>query len=161
MHVRDDERLAQHLDHRDRRAHARLEAQLDATRRRGGEELRRPARDELLVRGHDVLAAGEQVEDIRPRRLEPAHHLGDDRDRRVVRDLRHVGREQAGGRVGVPGRVAHECLDNAQPVAGRALDVVGGRREQPVDGRADRAVPEQCDVRLDRHPANLENSGGR
>ena len=102
MDVRDDERLPQHLDHRDRRAHARLEAKLHAARRRGGEELRRAASDELLVGGHDVLAALEQGEDIRPCRLEPAHRLGDDGDRRVVRDLVEVGREQAGGRSGMP-----------------------------------------------------------
>ena len=37
--VRDDERLAQHLDHRDRGADAGLEAQLHAGRRSGREEL--------------------------------------------------------------------------------------------------------------------------
>ena len=37
--VRDDERLAQHLDHRDRRADARLEPQLHAGARRRREEL--------------------------------------------------------------------------------------------------------------------------
>ncbi len=37
--VRDDERLAQHLDHRDRRADARLEPQLHAGARGGREEL--------------------------------------------------------------------------------------------------------------------------
>ncbi len=57
VHVRDDERLAEHLDHWDRGAHARLEPELDAGRRRGGEELGAVLRDELLVGGHDRLAA--------------------------------------------------------------------------------------------------------
>ena len=88
MDVRDDERLAQHLDHRDRGADARLEPELHARRRGGGEELRPAPRDELLVRGDDVLAAAEQeLEHVGAGRVEAAHHLGDDGDRRVVRDL--------------------------------------------------------------------------
>ena len=66
MDVRDDERLAEHLDHRDRRAHARLEAELDARRRGGGEELGAALGDELLVRGDDGLAGGEELEHVLP-----------------------------------------------------------------------------------------------
>ena len=74
MHVRDDERLAQHLDHRDRRADARLEAQLHARVRRGGEELRPAPRDELLVRRDDVLAAAQaaRARTRRPARRRPS-----------------------------------------------------------------------------------------
>ena len=86
MDVRDDERLAQHLDHRDRRADARLEAQLHARRRGGREQLGAAPRDELLVRRDDVLAAPQQLEHVLAGRLDAAHHLGDDRDRRVVED---------------------------------------------------------------------------
>ena len=87
--VRDDERLAQHLDHRDRRADARLEAQLHAGARGGREELGPAPRDELLVRGDDVLAAPQQLEHVLAGRLDAAHDLGDDRDPRVVE---HVAR---------------------------------------------------------------------
>ena len=62
--VRDDERLAQHLDHRDRGADARLEAKLDAGVRGGGEELGAALRDELLVRGDDRLPGREQLEHV-------------------------------------------------------------------------------------------------
>ena len=64
VHVRDDERLAQHLDHRDRRADGRLEAKLDARLGRGREELGAAPRDELLVRRDDGLAGAEQLEHV-------------------------------------------------------------------------------------------------
>ena len=82
------------------------------------------------------------------RGLEPAHHLGDDADRRVVADLRGVGRQHARLRVEARSlvEVAHERPHDAQPVPGRALDVVGVLGEQPVDGRADRPVAEEGDA---------------
>jgi hypothetical protein len=46
--------------------------------------------------------------------------------------------------------IADERLDDAQPVAGRALDVVRGLREETVDGGADRPVAEEADVSLYR-----------
>ncbi len=146
MDVGDDERLAQHLDHRDRRAHARLEPELDAGARRGREELRPAPRHELLVGGDDVLAAPQQLEHVLAGRVDAAHHLGDDRDRRVVEHVGDVGREhvvrdrEAARLVGV----ADERLDDAQPVAGRALDVVRLLDQQAVDRGADGAVAEQC-----------------
>ena len=54
--VRDDERLAQHLDHGDRGAHRRLEAQLHPARGRRLEQLGAATGDELLVRRHDRAA---------------------------------------------------------------------------------------------------------
>ena len=98
--VRDDERLAQHLDHRDRGADARLEPQLDAGLRRGREELRAAPRDELLVRGDDALAALQQLEDVAARRLDAAHHLGHDGDARIVEDLGEVRGEHPTRQVG-------------------------------------------------------------
>ena len=53
VHVRDDERLAQHLDHGDRGTDGRLEAELHAARRGCLEQLGAAAGDELLVGGHD------------------------------------------------------------------------------------------------------------
>ena len=78
MDVRDDERLAEQLDHRDRGAHGGLEAELDAAGGRGLEELGAAARDELLVRGHDRTPRAEQLEDVATGRIDAAHHLGDD-----------------------------------------------------------------------------------
>jgi hypothetical protein len=46
--------------------------------------------------------------------------------------------------------IADERLDDAQPVAGRALDVFRGLRQETVDGGADRPVPEEGDVGLNR-----------
>ena len=146
MDVRDDERLAQHLDHRDRRAHARLEPQLNARARGRVEQLGAALGDELLVGGHDVLAAAQQLEHVLAGRLDAAHHLGDDRDVGVVDDVAHVGRQHpaVGREAPLEVEVADERLDDAQPVAGRALDVVRLLVEQPVDRRADGAVAEQC-----------------
>ena len=96
MDLRDDERLAEHLDHGNRGAHPRLEPELDASRRRGREELCAVLRDELLVRGDDGLVRGEQVEDLRPRRLDAAHDLRDDDDRRVVANRAGIGGQDPG-----------------------------------------------------------------
>ena len=96
MDVRDDERLAQHLDHRDRRADARLEAKLDAGARGGVEELGAAPGDELLVRGDDVLAArgAARARARRPARRRPSpRRRSRSSGRRAI--SREVGREHA------------------------------------------------------------------
>ena len=85
--VRHDERLAEHLDHRDRGADRRLEAELGTRRGRRCEELRAAARDELLVRRDDRAARPEEREHVCARRVDSAHHLGDDPDRGIVDHL--------------------------------------------------------------------------
>jgi len=144
--VRADERLAQQLDHGDRRAHTGLETQLNPVRRRGREQLVAVARDELLVRRDDRLPRAEQVEHVAAGGLDPAHHLGHERDRRVVADLGGIGRQHA--RLGrepalLPG-VAHERPHDPQSVPRRPLDVARALAQQPVDRRADSPVAEQC-----------------
>ena len=144
MDVRDDERLTQDLDHRDRRANRRLETELHAALRRSGEEIGAAPRQQLLVRGDDGLAGAEQVEDVAAGRLDAAHHLGDERDRVVLQDGLEVGREDsvADRVVTLLVRVTDERARHPQPVAGRPLDLVGALYQEPVDGRADRAVTE-------------------
>jgi hypothetical protein len=46
--------------------------------------------------------------------------------------------------------IADERLHHAQAVTGGPLDVVGRLGEETVDGCADRPVPEQGDVRVNR-----------
>jgi hypothetical protein len=46
--------------------------------------------------------------------------------------------------------IADERLDEAEPVAGRALDVVRRLRQETVDGCADRPVAQKGDVGLNR-----------
>ena len=152
VHVRHDHRLAQHLDHRDRCAHRRLEAQLDACRRGSREQLGAAAGDELLVGRDHVLPAREELEHVRAGGLEAAHHLRDDGDLGIVRDLGEVvGKHSARGTVlTLLADVANERLDDAQPVAGGAFDVVCRFRQEPVDRGADRPVAEQGDLGVNR-----------
>ena len=133
------------------RADGRLEAELHARLGCGGEELGPARGDELLVRGDDRLAGAEQLEHVVAGRLEPAHHLGDDRDLGVVADLGEVGRGRDVA-VALLRRVADERADDAQPVPGRALDVGRLVAQEPVDGGADRPVAEQGNRNVDgRH----------
>ena len=80
--------------------------------------------------------------------LEAAHHLGDDGDLGIVRDLGEVVGEHSARRAVLTllSDVANERLDDAQPVAGGALDVVCGFRQETVDRGADRPVAEQRDL---------------
>ena len=79
-------------------------------------------------------------------------HLRDDLDRRVAGDLGEVLGEHPGtGRViTLLPEIADERLHDAQPMAGCALDVVCGLRQETVDRGADRPVPEEGDVSLYR-----------
>jgi hypothetical protein len=80
-------------------------------------------------------------------RLDPAHHLRDDADRRIVAQLSELGRQNACARIeaALLRGVADERPHDAQPVAGRALDVVRVLDQQPVDRGADRPVSEEAD----------------
>jgi len=148
VHVRDDERLAQHLHDGDRGADRGFEPQLHAGLGRDREQVGALARDELLVRRHDRLAGPKQLTDVSACRIQPAHHLRDDANRRVVPHGGEIGRDHAVDRRERPRLVgvAHECANDPQPVAGRPLDLFGALDEQAVDRSADRAVPEECDA---------------
>ena len=146
VHVRDDERLAQHLDHGDRGADGRLEAELDAARRGGLEQLGAAPGDELLVRGHDRPARSAAAR----ARSSPAGSTPPitsattwiDGSARIVAEV--VGEDARLGRERpLLARVADESAGDAQPMAGGALDLVGRLLEQPVHGGADGAVSEQ------------------
>jgi hypothetical protein len=140
-----DKRLAQDLHDRHGPADGRLEAQLDARFGRDGEEIRTFAGYELLVGGDDRLAGVQEVADVAAGRLDPAHHLGDDVDARVVAQRGEVVCEHALARreAAFLRRIAHERAHDGQPVPGRALDLIPALGEDPRDGRADRAVAEE------------------
>ena len=152
MHIRDDERLAQDLDHRDRRADRRLEAKLNARLRGSREELGATPRDELLVRRDDVLAGTQEIQHVVRRRLGPAHDLRDHGDRRVVADRLEVRREHTlcAQRIPPAPGIPDERPNDPKPVSRCTLDVVGAVLEQPVHGRADTAVAEERDRDVDR-----------
>ena len=145
MHVRDDQRLAQHLDHRDRGAHRGLEAKLHPSGGRRLEQLRAATGDELLVRRHDGSSGPQELEHEVAGRLDATHHLGNHLDGRVAEDHADVVGENA--RLGRERarllHVADERVCDAQAVPGGALDLVGRLLEQPVHGGADGAVSEQ------------------
>ena len=151
VHVRRDERLAEHLDHRDRPAHARLEAELDTGRDGRREELGSALRDELLVRGHDRLAGARAARGrATPAGSRPPITSATTADRRVVANRVEVRREHAvpGVEAALAREIADERAHDAQPVPGRALDVVRVLDEQSVDRGADRPVAEEADADL-------------
>ena len=128
-------------------------AQTEASKRswtpavgRDGEEIRALARHELLVRRDDRLARAQKLSNVAAGRVDPAHHLGDDVDARVVTERREIVGEHPLVRreAALLRRIANECAHDRQPVSGRALDLVGALGEHPRDGRADRAVAEEA-----------------
>ena len=155
VHVRDHERLAQDLDHRDRRADARLEAELHARCGSSLEELGAAAGDELLVRRDHRLSGAKQLEDVVAGRVEAAHHLGDDADRGVVADVGELGRQHALGwlELALLVDVLYERADDPEPVPGRPLDVLGALGEEPCNCGSHRSVPQQGDRNVNRHSA--------
>jgi hypothetical protein len=100
-----------------------------------------------LASNRSCTPATEQLEHVVAGRIEPAHHLRDDRDRVVLEDGRKVvGEHPARGWVfTLLSGVADERLDDAETVTGRPLDVGRGVGQQAVDRRADRPVAEQGD----------------
>ena len=152
MDVGRDERLAKNLDQRNRGADARLEAKLDALLGGDTEDLRSPARDQLLVRGDDRLARPEQLEHVVRRGLDTAHHLGDERNRGIAADRLEVGRQEivAGGEGALTGLVANERTHDADAMSRRPLDLVAVFDQETVDGRSDRPVAKQRDRDVNR-----------
>ena len=140
--VRDDERLAQHLDHRDRRADRRLEAELDAAVGRGREELgaavRRPA---ACSRSRPASPrGGARARSRRPARARPSPRRrrrspgrrGSRRSRSWSRRPRRgpfPGRGRARARPAAGGRSPARCRPPARAGAGR-------RRSRPSRSRA-------------------------
>ena len=93
----------------------------------------------------------QKLDDVVTRRFKAAHDLGDDRYRVVAEYVSNVGCEDpALGREGTLfRRIAHECPYDPQAMSRRTLDVVGAFGQQPVDGGADGAVPEQGNRNVD------------
>ena len=141
------ERLLQHAHDGNGGAGRGLVAQLRAAAVGCLLQLGAVAREQLLVGRDDRDAALEQLAQIAERRLDAAHHLGHDLDRRVVADVLEAVGEQAGRRALALARgVAHERAHDAHGPAGHALDDVRALAQQPVDRRADGAVAEQADA---------------
>ena len=80
------EGLAQGPDQRDPAGHGGFEVQIASRPVRGGEELLAVGREELLVGGHDRLAARQRAQEELARRLDTPHELADDVDPGVVDD---------------------------------------------------------------------------
>ena len=88
----------------------------------------------------------EEREHVLAGRLDAAHDLGHDRDRRVVAEAREVGGQEPGGGVGVPARIAHERRGDLDRAARDALDRRGAAVEEAMDGRTDGSVAEEADA---------------
>ncbi len=103
----------------------------------------------------------QQIEDVLPGRLDAAHDLGHERDGLVLDDRGEVGRQDLGIRLvrALLRRVADERLDHAQPVAGRALDVVGVFVKESVYRRPDGPVAQKGDGNVNgRHEPPAEEA---
>ena len=142
------ERLLEHAHDGNRGAGRGLVAQLGATAVGRLLQLGAVAREQLLVGRGDRDAALEQLAEVPERRLDAAHDLGHDLDRRVVADVLEAIREQPWRRaLAHPAGIAHERAHHAHGPAGDALDDVCALAQQPVDRRADGAVSEQADAK--------------
>ena len=112
-----------------------LEAELDAVRPRGREELLAVLRDQLLVGGDDVLAGLERAQDVVARRIGAADQLDD--DVRAVEDLVEVALRDRRRTPAIRGGAAGNLGDRV----GAGLDELG-------EGAADGSPPQEPDARL-------------
>ena len=145
--ARGGERFLQHAHDRDGGAGRGLVAELRPAAVGGALQLGAMARQQLLVGRDDRDAALEQLAQVPERRLDAAHDLGHDLDRRVVADVLEAIREQSrSGALALPRGVADECPHNPHGSARDTLDDVRALAQQAVDGGADGAVSEQADA---------------
>jgi hypothetical protein len=110
------------------------------------EELLAVPREQLLVGRDHRLARLEEREHVLARRIDPAHDLGDDRDRGVVPQAGEVGGQEPRRRVGVPARIAHERRRDLDRPARDARDRRRAAVEEAVDRRTDCPVAEEADA---------------
>src|SRR5206468_3882541 len=107
-------------------------------------------RDELLVRGADVLAALERPELRITPRVGPADDLDHDRDIRVVEDRVRVGRDRDVAGVADLLRIAHRRRDETQRASGCCVDAPRAIRERTRHGGADGPQAEKADTERPR-----------
>src|SRR5439155_25438859 len=102
-----------------------------------------------LVGGDDVLAGLDRALHVRAHRLVPARHLDDDLDRRVVEDIRGVGRQDIGRNLdrATLADITDEHLAQAD-LYPRATRKLRTPREHPIgDLGADGAKADEADVK--------------
>ena len=142
-----DEALADRTHDRNAAADAALERDRDAGLPRRVEELLAVLGEQRLVRGDDVLAAPDGLEDHRARRVDAADELDDDVDRRIVQH--HVGvvgedslfELHASRLLLVLHRDAFDDERHAEALA----HLIGVAREHVEDAAPDRAHPQHSD----------------
>ena len=125
--------------------HGRLEVDRHTAPRRLGKQLAAVLRDQGLVRRDHVLAPLQRVHHPRERRLDPADHLDDDPDLRIVQHVPRIGGEQlrVERRVALPGRIPHEDLFDHDLRAEAPLDVVLILLQDAHNAAADVPRPQQ------------------
>ena len=146
VHVRDDERLAQHLDHGDRRAHGRLEAELHAARRQRPRTARRHAgRRAACSPSRRAARSGAARARSSPAGSTPpitsATTWTDGSARIAPKSSVSTPGSGANAR-SLPVSRTSACVTRSRWPGG-TLDLVRRLLEQPVHGGADGAVPEQ------------------
>ena len=131
LDVRARERLAQHADDGHDAGDRRLEAEVHSMLARERPQLLAVAREQLLVGGDDVAPALERAPHVLARVVDAADQLDDEVG--ALEDLVEIA--------GAP----REHADQLGRPPGQPLDLPGALPEQPLECRADRAVPEQPD----------------
>src|SRR5207245_5901070 len=133
-------------DHRNGSRDGRLEPQLPF-REPGGLMKSLPLlRDELLVRGDEMLLPLERAQVELLRGIRPADDLDNDGDLGVVEDRVRIRRDR--NVAGIPHllRIAHRRRDEAQRTPGGRIDPARAIGERARDRRAYGAQPEEADA---------------
>jgi hypothetical protein len=105
-------------------------------------------RDQLLVRGDDVLAGGQRLEDQVARRVDPPDRLDHDVDAGIPHDLPGVGGDDATGELDRPrlGGVSHGYPHELDRTAHATLELGRMAPQDRSGSAADDPTPEQPDV---------------
>ncbi len=145
-----------------------LERDHHALRVRGGEDLVAVPREQRLVRGDDVLAVGDRLQDERARGLDAADQLDDDVDVRVgEHDGGVVGQVDVGDAARRLARAVERALgDPGDPdrPSGAARDLLLVPPQHRPRAQPDRAQSEQADLQRlhlrsrHRHPFTRRGS---
>ena len=144
------EALAQAAHDRDATCHGCFEQEVDAVAVGRLEQLDADVGEQLLVGRDHRLAAGESCRDQLACGLDAADDLDDEVDVGIRDDAIRVAGEHAGAEldVALTRQVAHGDAGDVEAEPGAGLDLLGLVADEPDEGGADVAAPEDTDADL-------------